>query len=244
MKKTKRRIIWITISLVSLIIILGISYYFVAPHTARCHLIGFYDFKKDANLYYRSDVKKEDIDHLKEQIDQAEIRVKNFWGEKLSKPVYVYCTNDKDCNRFGSDFDSPAYIHKGFATYIILTYKELQLGGIAHELNHAELWARFGFIERKKKIPKWFDEGLAMQVDDRDISSIKLLKQKSNNFTNLPDIKKMKTTRLFRGKNSEETLLNYLAAKYEVQNWYTDEKLKNLIKNIKNGMSFEEAYNK
>lgn len=83
-----------------------------------------------------------------------------------------------------------------------------------------------------------------MQVDDRDICSLELLKEMSNNFTNLPDIKKMNSTRSFLGETSAETLLNYLTAKYEVQNWYTDEKLKNFIKNIKKGMRFEEAYEK
>lgn len=244
MKKIKKRIIRSSIVLVGLIAILGIVYSILVPNLTRCYLIEFYDFKKDTSLYYRSDVKKEDINHLKELIDQAEIRVSNFWGEELSDPVFIYCTNDEDYKKFGSDFDSPACMLKGFATYIVFNKNGLQLGGVAHELNHAELYARIGTIKRKLRIPKWFDEGLAMQVDDRDICSLELLKEMSNNFTNLPDIKKMNSTRSFLGETSAETLLNYLTAKYEVQNWYTDEKLKNFIKNIKKGMRFEEVYEK
>ncbi|MEH6422549.1 hypothetical protein [Pseudomonas sp. CGJS7] len=38
---------------------------------------------------------------------------------------------------------------------------------LAHELMHAELADRVGFLTRLRAIPVWFDEGVAMQVDYR-----------------------------------------------------------------------------
>lgn len=37
----------------------------------------------------------------------------------------------------------------------------------AHELLHAEIADRLGFFARWRRLPVWFDEGAAMQVDDR-----------------------------------------------------------------------------
>lgn len=37
-------------------------------------------------------------------------------------------------------------------------------------------------------------------------------------------------------------MLNYMAAKYEVKNWYTKDKLNKLIKDINSGKTFEEAF--
>jgi len=38
---------------------------------------------------------------------------------------------------------------------------------VAHEMAHAELFLRVGWLARWLQIPTWFDEGVAMQVDYR-----------------------------------------------------------------------------
>ena len=118
----------------------------------------------------------------------------------------------------------------------------MDLDIISHELSHAEFYKRIGFYNWTFKIPRWFDEGLAMQNDYRNYYSEDTLKQRTDNFKNLPDVKKLKTGRQFDEGGIDQIMLNYMAAKHEVKNWYTKAKLDKLIKDINSGKTFEEAF--
>ena len=45
-------------------------------------------------------------------------------------------------------------------------------------------------------------------------------------------LNKWDTYKIFANGTEEEVHLNYATAKYEVENWFTDKKLKELIENI------------
>ena len=117
----------------------------------------------------------------------------------------------------------------------------MDLDIIAHEISHAEFYERIGFYKFNFKIPSWFKHGLAMQNDYRDYYSDDTLKVKSDNFKNLPAIKSFKSDGQFYAGSREQIMLNYMAAKHEVKNWYTKEKLKKFLKEINSGKTFEEV---
>lgn len=137
---------------------------------------------------------------------------------------------------------TPAAAHMKLGTYVIISKKGIDLDIISHEISHTELYERIGFYNREFKIPTWFDEGLAMQVDYRNYYSIDSLKKKSNNFENLPDVKKMNSYSQFGIGKREEVMLNYSTAKYEVGKWYTPEKLKTFVRKINKGNDFKNSY--
>ena len=84
-----------------------------------------------------------------------------------------------------------------------------------------------------------------MQNDNRDYYSEDTLKARSNNYKNLPDIKKLKSGKQFNEEGThEQIMLNFMTARLEVKNWYTKEKLDKLIKDINAGKSFDEAFGK
>ena len=237
---TKIKKIFLGISFFLLLI--GTAHALVFPQETRCILIDFYDFEKDGNLYFRTEVDAATIADLKQQIAKANVRVEGFWDEKTVTPKFIYCQNDEDYKKFGVPFMTPACAHMKLGSYVVISNKGNDINILAHEISHTVLFNKIGFFNRLRKIPAWFDEGLAMQVDFRNYYSIDSLKKKSDNFKNLPDVKQLITYSQFGTGNRERVMLNYSTAKYVVNEWYSKEKLEGFIQKINEGKSFEQAY--
>ena len=221
------------------------AHFIFFPQQTRSILIDCSGFKKEGRLYFNSNTPQNKIDSIKYLIRLASKRVAAFWGQQTANPKYIYCEQEKDFKKFGSPYTVPALTHLKFCSYIVISSQGAEADIIAHEISHAEFYERIGFYNCTFKIPRWFDEGLAMQNDYRNYYSEDTLKVKSENFTNLPDIKKLKTGKQFSEEGSrQQVMLNYMAAKHEVKNWYSKEKLSQFIKDINAGKSFEEAYGK
>jgi hypothetical protein len=219
------------------------AHFIVFPQQTRSILIDSSDFEKDGRLYFNSNTAQSKIDTLKSLIELASNRVAAFWGQKNCNPKYIYCEKDEDFKKFGSPYPVPALTHIKLGSYMVMSSQGVDLDIIAHELSHAEFYERIGFYNWTFKIPRWFDEGLAMQNDTRSYYSEDTLKFKSNNYKNLPDVKKLISGKQFSEEGSQEQImLNYMAAKHEVKNWYTKKKLDKFVKDINAGKTFEEAF--
>ena len=219
-----------------------IAHAFVFPQHTRCILIGFYDFEKEGNLYFRKNTNPTTIAELKTIIRQAENRVAIFWKENTSNPKFIYCENDEDYLKFGVPFLTPACANMKLGSYVVISKEGVDLDIIAHEISHTELFERIGFWNREFKIPTWFDEGLAMQVDYRNYYSKDTLQKQSNNFQNLPDVMKMNSYVEFGSGTLEVVKLNYATARFEIGKWYTPQKLSNFVQEINDGKSFSKAF--
>ncbi|MEO7522550.1 MAG: hypothetical protein ABIT58_00570, partial [Ferruginibacter sp.] len=113
---------------------------------------------------------------------------------------------------------------------------------IAHEISHTVLYRNIGWYRRTFKIPTWFDEGLAMQLDDRDDYSMDVLLEWKHNGLALPDIGKMNTATDFFSGDRETIILHFTIAKYLVHEWMKTHSLNNFISAINNGQDFEKAF--
>ena len=165
-----------------------------------------------------------------------------FWGQKNSNPTFIYCDNDQDFRNYGNARLDPATTHYKLGPYIVISKEGIDIDIIAHEISHAELYERLGFYKMMFIIPRWFDEGLAMQNDYRDYYSEDTLKAKSDNIKNLPDVQQFNKGGSFYEGSQEQVMLNYMTAKHVVKNWYTRQKLDKLIMDLNACKSFEEAY--
>jgi hypothetical protein len=220
------------------------AHFIFFPQQTRSILIDYSSFKKEGSLYFNAHTPKDKKDTVQSLIQSASGRVATFWVQKTCTPKYIYCDTEADFKKFGSSFPVPALTHVKFDAYIIISNEGADLDIIAHEISHAEFYNRIGFYNWTFKIPTWFDEGLAMQNDYRDYYSEDTLKLKTGNFKNLPDVKQLKNGRQFHEGSNEQIKLNYMAAKHEVKNWYSKEKLEQLITDLNSGKSFEEAFGK
>jgi len=240
LKKIIRRTVLIFLIVIP---ISSFAHFIFFPQQTRSILIDYSGFKKDGRLYFNNKTPRNKVDTVNLLIGLASNRVAEFWGQKTCNPKFIYCDSDEDFKKFGSRYQIPALTHIKFGSYIVISNEGIDLDIIAHEISHAEFYERIGFYNWSFKIPRWFDEGLAMQNDSRTYYSEDTLKLKSHNYKNLPDVKKLQSGKQFNEEGSrEQIMLNFMTAKHEVKNWYTKEKLDKLIKDINSGKTFEEAF--
>ena len=222
--------------------LIAFAHYAVFPQETRCIFIRFSSLENGGNFYTSKGVRQSLKDSIQTLIRGAEKRVNQFWGARKSAPIFIYCDSEADYHKYGNEIGSPAATYNKLGTYIVLSRDGLDLDIIAHELGHAELYSRIGFIAQKFKVPAWFDEGLAMQVDHRPEFSVDSLRKRTDDFQNLPDMKSLKSGGAFMGGSEEEVLLRFMTAKYVVGQWYSPEILQRFIAGLNRGESFEVAY--
>ncbi len=222
--------------------LIAVGHYFAFPEETRCILVDHSDLIKDENLYYKSDVPAATREKIRLLISEAFDRDRNFLGSLTCHPKFIYCDNDADYAKYGDPSGGPACTHTKLGAYIVLSRDGLNADIVSHELMHAELYQCIGFLNNQFKIPVWYKEGLAMQVDNRPDFSEDSLKVYSDNFRKLPDIREINTPALFLSGTSDQVTLHYAAARYEVRKWYTKGRMKQFIAAINNGASFDEAY--
>ena len=240
MKKIIRRIFFI---LIIFIPISALAHYIIFPEQTRSILINYSNFNHDGQLYFNPSTPKHKIDSVKFLIESATKRVGNFWGVKTCNPTFIFCETAEDFKKYGSPSPLPALTHIKLGAYIVISSEGADLDIIAHEISHAEFYHRIGFYNWSFKIPRWFDEGLAMQNDYRNYYSEDTLKVTSNNYQNLPDVKKLITGhQFFETNTTEQLMLNFMTAKHVVKGWYTKEKLNKFIEDINKGKDFDQAF--
>ncbi len=242
MVKLKKFGIRILLIVLIIIPIAAFAHFLIFPQETRSILIDFSNYKKDGRLYFNAKTSQNKIDTLQSLIKQASIRVGDFWGEKTGNPKFIYCDTENDFERYCVSPTAPAVTYLKLGSFIVLSKSAIDLDIIAHEISHAELYERIGFYKFTFKIPAWFKHGLAMQNDYRNYYSEDTLRVKTNNFMDLPDIKSIKSDAQFYDGSLEKVMLNYMAAKHEIKNWYTKEKLGKLISDMNSGKSFEDSF--
>ena len=239
MKKKIQRSVFII--LIMLPLIAG-AHFFAFPEETRCILIRFADFEKKENIYFRKNTTPEKINSLHEIRSAAEKKVSDFWGKDILLDYdIIYCNTEKDFSHYGHA-GAPAATQLKWGAYVVVRDIGLDKDIIAHEISHTVLYNNIGWYKTKFKIPTWFDEGLAMQVDDRKYYSIDSLLSKKNKGLGLPDVSQLKRPKDFFAGKAETVMLNYATAKFSVHEWLKTHSLNKFIRKINSGAGFKEAY--
>jgi hypothetical protein len=168
----------------------------------------------------------------------AQARVAELYGEYSAAPVVIAGHTMEVMETYGGN----SYNRAG-RTYVtpVATFVVLGPGGcqsedvLAHELAHAELAARIGYW-RRKAVPNWFDEGLAVQVDDRYSGAE--WRSGTEDGRLAPDLDEMGTIK-------HNDWLGYAMAKHHVGRWLDavgQEGLRALLLALASGADFEHAF--
>ena len=112
-------------------------------------------------LYVEPAMTAEQRQEVQRQIDSGRAQVERFYGSITTAPYFVACVTSECDVRFGS-YGQPAAAYGDLA--IRLWAKGLSAPVVAHEWSHAELYHRAGGWWYARKIPRWFDEGVAVVV--------------------------------------------------------------------------------
>ena len=243
MKLKGRLVKKVTITFFLMIVAVSAAHAIIFPQESRNMAIGLYQFERDGNLYYRKSIDETTKVKLKVLLSEAQARNENFWGSLKADAKVIYCHTEADYMKFGLPFMTPGVARTKLGSYVVLSSSGLNVDVLAHELSHTEFNERIGFFNQFK-IPAWFNEGLAMQVDNRSLYSTESLRVHSNNYTAVPEVKKMNSFNEFANGSPSQVQLNYMTARYELGLWYTKERLDQLIHAVKQGDSFCEAFNK
>jgi hypothetical protein len=239
MKKLLKRTLIITLVLLPL---MTFAHFMVFPQETHCIFISLSNFEHKQNVYYSATTNTEQVEKFFQLKKVAENKVKSFWKENaLLDYTLIYCNSEKEYNKYGTP-NTPATTQRKLGAYVVLSNDGLDEQIIAHEITHTILYNNIGWYKAIYKIPTWFEEGLAMQVDNREKYAIDNLQAKINNGLALPDVSTISTGALFYTGDDDAITLHYLIAKYIMYGWLQTHSLKKFIDAMKHGVDFKNAY--
>jgi len=243
--KVKKIFIYSGLTLVTLIIIGLVGGYLMNPELAACATVSFSDnfIKHEKEIYISKDTPQEISDTLLFLINRADKRVCSFWKEKQREdnPKIIFCYSKELYNKYSRGSVGKT-VYTSLGAFIIIGMNFIDLDKISHELCHTELFSRLGYFKIKKGIPKWFDEGLALQVDYRKEFSKERFLLVKDSMKAEPALSQMNTVENFYNK---DYYIHFLKAGYEVGTWLYkvgDKGLVKLIDGMNNGKDFKELY--
>jgi hypothetical protein len=240
MRKLLKRIFIIVVVLMPL---MTFAHYVFFPQETRCILISFSNFEHKQKLYYNKTTTIAQLENLFRIKKVAEDKVKSFWGENaLLEYTLIYCNSEKAYNKYGTA-GTPATTTRKLGAYVVLSNEGVDEQIIAHEITHTILYNHIGWYKAITKIPTWFEEGLAMQVDDREKYSIDSLQTKINKGFVLPKLSTLANGAQFYTGDDDAITLHYVTAKFAIHQWLQTHSLKLFIQKMKNRDGFEKAYN-
>lgn len=243
--KTRKIILYTAFAVILFITSSSCVFYFKSPEVFRCSLINFSsEFNEyNNNIYISKDTPAAVRDSLLVIILKSGERVCKFWNvkERTGKPSVIYCNTKSLLHEYSGGRAILTY-KSYLGSYIVLGRECINEDMVSHELQHAELYSRTGYFNNSK-IPAWFDEGIAMQVDYREAYSEKRFCQMKDSMKSEDAISQISNQESFMRGNY---YYHYLLAKHETAKWLNEAKkegLINLIARLNNGEDFYLIYN-
>ena len=242
--KKKKIILCCCISLILLLLLAAVYIFQFTGLGYRMSVPYRSSFEKAADHIY---VNKNYSGNIKEAIqltEEAVERDRAFFGELqcTDTTIIIFCDDDKLLSKLDGDHDTKTSYTK--KNYISVSDEYLNIDIIAHELTHAELHTRLN-MKALKKIPTWFDEGLATQNDYREQYGLKAWIEQTDNGKNTVPLEDMDTGSEFYADPVEDRRFRYLNAKHEVGVWMDTHQQKGLLElfdKLNNGEEFDTAY--
>ena len=228
---------------------IGLFHYYYFPQRSNSLLAGISGLANNGHgLYHHKDLNFQTKDSIKSIIEISDARIKEFWYQKLSDPIIIYCSDSIDFLKYGAPISTiPAVTHlTPLGAFVVINGSlGLNTDVISHELCHAELLERVGFLNKEFEIPVWFDEGLALMLDyrfsDLDAMYIKAVNKGSEKI-NLDELIGIEQ---FYSGTHDQIHMAYLCSGLEVREWYQSvgaDGLLELIDQLNAGEDFNKSY--
>jgi hypothetical protein len=243
--------------LISFPVLFILGFLFIYPQIVRFYTIDVWgDFNKhESGVYISKGASTKEIDLLSNLLTTSGQRLAGFWGDRQSKPAIIFCHSDELYRKYGSTSGSPAnYFGTPLGTYVVISAQGLNVDVISHEMCHAELTHRVGWLTMAREIPQWFNEGIALMVDYRypgngmDNSHKHYLErwqQSSLQGQILVSLQDLETVESFYRGDAFLINLAYLRSGLEVSGWLERVEQKGLLQlmqALQEGVPFEQAY--
>ncbi len=120
--------------------------------------------KMAPGLYVEPAMAATEREALQRHLETGKAEVRRHYGTLTARPVVVACITTECATRFGT-YGEPAAALNDFAIRLSPNSQGRTAALIAHEWSHAEMHHRSGWW-LMRKMPRWFDEGLAVVIAD------------------------------------------------------------------------------
>ena len=202
--------------------------------------------KVSKNIYVDPDLSDAEISKIKLLYDSARALNIEFYGELKTNPAIIVCSTAKYDKKFG--IKSKGRTH---GQRVLIGSTGIKTEIIAHEWSHCELhkkircfdWKKF-VGSRKKMIPWWFDEGLAVYVSkDPRYYQIHWRYKYIHFGVDIPEFEEIKSKDL--GELVKNNIPVYAIVYEEVERWIKItgyDGIKELISRTTQGENFETVY--
>ena len=250
MKTIKRRIYFKKRYIIPIVIAILLSasvIFFQLTSIGYRMTVPYRNFTELLNNVYVANDYSGDMNELISVLDQATIRVADFWGNIESSPVIIICDNAKTLKKLGGDHDTVTVVFLKAYNYISISSEYLNVDVVAHELTHAELHTRlYDGKLRHNLVPTWFDEGVATQNDYRVKYNEEAWKEATNTGLDIIDLSSIGTASEFYGGEITDRVYRYIVSRHEVKEWIERNGIDGLIEliySVNSGNDFYELYN-
>ena len=178
--------------------------------------------KISTKVYVNQDMNITQQKKLLKLIPEAKRYVSDVWGKVTSKPTIYACSTKEFAKSLG--IGARAY---QFNNHLVLSPKAMTKELIAHEWSHAELYKRIGGFWTWRKIPSWFDEGLAVLVSHEPRHDERAWKKIIDNNISYPSLSELVTLKQWneathkynKNINMNDIVVTYAVAGHEVEKW-------------------------
>lgn len=243
--------------LISFLLIVVFGFLFIFPQVVRCYTINLSaDFsKQEGGVYISEGAGAEQTSSLLALLKKSRQRLAGFWGSMQSEPTIIFCHTEELYRKYGSISGSPAnYFGTPLGTYVVISPQGLNVDVLSHEMCHAELTQRVGWFTMSRKVPQWFNEGIALMVDyrypDNGMDNTYENYQRKWQRTSLQgqikiSLQDIESVETFYKGDAFWINLAYLRSGLEVSRWLAkveQQGLLELTQALQNGASFEEAW--
>ncbi|MBR3629859.1 MAG: hypothetical protein IKN55_05235 [Oscillospiraceae bacterium] len=162
-------------------------------------------------------------------VNEAKVRDTAFFGEMKGLDNWLLIVHDDpDLVRKVGEKDTKTLLFpKKEYTGILREYLNVDI--VAHEMTHAELHSHFHSANSQRKMPTWFDEGIATQNDYREQYSAENWAKQTDNGKNATPLEDMDTGKEFYAGEAEDRRFRYMCAKHEVAAWIEAHSVQELL---------------
>ncbi len=242
----KKVILFVIFTLILLIAAVAAWFFQFNPTGYRMSVPIRASFEKISNNIYVNKSNAVARDDIASLIDEAIARDTVFFGS-LTCPdhtVIIICDDEKLLAKLGGDHDTQAVLFPVKKSYVSVSTEYLNVDVLAHELTHAELRERLSG-KALRRIPTWFDEGIALQNDYREQYGPEAWAEQTDNGKHIVAHEDMDTAAEFYSGTKEDRRFRYLNAKHDVSEWLETHELQGfmvLIDRLNGGEDFSAAY--
>jgi hypothetical protein len=181
------------------------------------NFVGVSEFEREGGVYFAPSIDIAKRVALRTQLADARRRVAAFYGPLRAKPTIIAADAGSRA-RFMTGSTGETQYRPGDAV-MVLAPAGHNVDVLAHELAHAELLQRLGYLRMTWCVPTWFDEGLAVYFDQRPFYRAAAYAARRRAGARPPPLLSLDDRQAFFAGSRDELRFRYASARHAIEQW-------------------------